>query len=100
MNESRRFFEWRVTFGNVLTIAVFLGTIAVGWGQLRAQMDYLTGTFHEHTQYDDRRFADMATKETRVARDKEVDTKLDDIKMRLARLEDFLLNEYSQRPRR
>ncbi len=81
--EKPHWFEWRITFGNILTILVFLCTIAIGWGQLKAQMEYITENLHSHQVYDDKRFADMASKDSREMRDRWVDQQFSDIKEQL-----------------
>ena len=83
--------EWKINVGHVITLAVLLIGFIAGYASLQARQDALEQRMHEHAAYDDRRFDAVATKETRAARDQEVNARLDMIAKRLdeanARLE-------------
>ena len=83
--------EWKINVGHVITLAVLLIGFIAGYASLQARQDALEQRMHEHAAYDDRRFDGVATKETRAARDQEVNARLDMIAKRLdeanARLE-------------
>lgn len=81
------FFELKVTLGNILSVLVLLAAGYAGYVELRTNHTNLDREFREHQNYDDRRFADYATKEARVQRDKMVDEKLQDILERVKRIE-------------
>ena len=83
--------EWKINVGHVITLAVLLIGFIVGYASLQARQEALEQRMHEHEAYDDRRFDAVPTKETRAARDQEVNARLDMIAKRLdevnARLE-------------
>lgn len=94
-----RWFELKVTLGNLISMIVWIILAYAGYVELRTNHFNLDRDFRQHESYDDKRFADFATKETRAARDKEVDRVLADINNRLIRIESFLLDEYASKPR-
>jgi hypothetical protein len=83
--------EWKINVGHVITLAVLLIGIIAGYASLQAREETVEQRMHEHQAYNDRRFDAVATKESRAARDQEVNARLDMIAKRLdemnARLE-------------
>ncbi len=77
--------------GHVITLAVLLIGFIVGYVNLQARQNAMEQRVREHEAYDDRRFDAVTTKESRAARDAEVNARLDMIAKRLdeanARLE-------------
>jgi hypothetical protein len=83
--------EWKINAGHLLTLIILVLGFTAGYVRLQAREDELEQRFHAHEAYDDKRFDAFATKETRAARDSEVNARLDMIAKRLdeanARLE-------------
>lgn len=86
--------EWKINVGHLITLVVLLAGFVAGYARLQARADELDQRLHEHADYDDKRFDSFATKETRAARDLEVNAKFDlimrqleEANKRLARIE-------------
>lgn len=83
--------EWKINVGHLITLVVLLIGFIGGYGRLQAKQEEFDQRVHEHDAYDDKPFDAVATKETRAARDQEVNARLDMIAKRLdeanARLE-------------
>ena len=83
--------EWKINVGHLITLAVLLIGFIGGYAGLQARQDAVEQRVHEQAVYDDRRFDAVTTKESRAARDDEVNARLDMIAKRLdevnARLE-------------
>lgn len=83
--------EWKINVGHLITLLVLLAGFIAGYAKLQARQDEFDRQLHEHEAYDDKRFGAFATKETRAARDQEVNARLDMIAKRIdeanARLE-------------
>ncbi len=90
--------EWKISLGHLIGLAVILFTFVAGYAKLQASHLSLYEEFHQHEVYDDKRFAEFATKDSRSFRDQTVDAKLDalskrldDLDERLARIEGLLM---------
>ncbi len=88
--------RWEINIGHVITLVLLLIGFIAGYARIQARQDDLELRFREHQAYDDRRFETVATKDTRAARDQEVDAKfdlimrqLDEANKRLARIEEL-----------
>ncbi len=86
--------EWKINIGHLITLLVLLIGFAAGYARVQARQDDLEQRFQAHEVYDDKRFDGYATKETRAARDQEVNAKfdlilrqLDEANKRLERIE-------------
>jgi hypothetical protein len=86
--------EWKINVGHLITLLVLLAGFVAGYAKLEARQAAIEVRFNEHEAYDDKRFDSFATKETRAARDQEVNAKfdlimrqLDEANKRLARIE-------------
>lgn len=82
-----RWFELKITLGNILTVLVLLAAGYAGYVELRTNYANLDREFRQHEAYDDKRFADYATKDSREMRDKWVDDKLSEILERVKSIE-------------
>ncbi len=88
--------EWKINLGHLITLLMLLAGFIAGYAKLQARQDELEREYRAHEAYDDKRFDAFATKETRAARDQEVNTKfdlimrqLDEANRRLARIEEM-----------
>ncbi len=95
--------EWKINAGHLLTLAVLLVGFVAGYAKVQARQDQLEREFHEHQTYDDKRFESYATKDTRAARDQEVNAKfdlvlrqLDEANRRLERIETIQMGKRQQ----
>ena len=83
--------EWKINVGHLITLAVLLIGFIGGYASLQARQDAVEQRVHEQAAYDDRRVDAVTTKDSRAARDEEVNARLDMIAKRLdemnARLE-------------
>ena len=75
--------EWKINVGHLITLAVLLIGFIGGYASLQARQDAVEQRVHEQVAYDDRRFDAVTTKESRAARDDEVNARLDMIAKRL-----------------
>lgn len=79
--------EWKINAGHIISLLVLIVGFIAGYARIQARQESMEKELHEHMATDAIQFASFATKETRLFRDKEVDSKLDDIIKRLDRIE-------------
>ncbi len=92
--------EWKINIGHLITLAVLVIGFVAGYAKVQARQDQLERDFHEHEAYDNKRFETYATKDTRAARDQEVNAKfalvlrqLDEANRRLERIESIQMGK-------
>lgn len=73
----------QITLGNLISVLVLLVAFVVAFSDLKTNIGAITQQFHDHQAYDDKRFAEVSTKETREMRDRWVDQQFADIKDQL-----------------
>lgn len=94
VNKLRELYDPKITLGNIITLTVIIISFLAGYVRLQVRQEILesevaaqTRKFKEHEEYDDKRFADYATRESRMQRDKQVDATLSEILDRVKRIE-------------
>ncbi len=78
------YFDFKVNLTTIITLAMLIISWSYGFGRFQGKVEniqsehqILADEVHKHFQIDEGRFAALATKETRAARDKEVDGRFD-----------------------
>ncbi len=73
----KQLFEFKISLGTIISVILYIVLGYAAFVELRTNHANLDKEFRQHEAYDDKRFEAFATKDTRAARDKEVDARLD-----------------------
>ena len=78
-----RWIDWKITFGNIITIAVLLIGGIIGFQKLAVRVETLTEELHEHKVQQESDNAFFVRKDVQDTRNRFVDEKLDRIERKL-----------------